>query len=194
MKRRLGAAALAVALTLPLASAPAHAQEEPHGVLGGTGSSLSSDKGWPAPNSSAFAEISSIERSSELYKIDGDFTLEDKWKEALRIDFILPVIKKIYDLELPEDTDGREAQYDVVTDPKNKVANDVLGSSLTFDAMRNVKFGTTFAVLVSLAVVLPVVAGVNVLIQNGTIKLPYIANGALVIPGCEISPIPLPKF
>lgn len=193
MKRRLGAAALAAALTLPLASAPSYAQENDP-KLGGTGSSVSGDKGWPAPNSSAFAEMSSVEGSSEIYKIDGDLTLEEKWQEVIRIDKILPVIKKIYGLELPEDLEGREAQYDIVNDPKNKVANDVLGSSLTYDAMRDFKFGTTFAVLVSLAVALPLVAGINVLIQNGTIKLPYVANGALIIPGQEQNPIPLPKI
>ncbi|GAB3080297.1 hypothetical protein [Corynebacterium aquatimens] len=177
MKRRLGAAALAVALTLPLAAAPAFAEEPTQNdpKVGGT-------QGWPKSSFAPLGELSSVEQSSRDNRIADDEEYEAKWNGAIRMDQFTSIIEKAYDIKGLKDENGKatseaervEANAGNFERKKTdkKSTEDILGSSLRRDAARNVQFGETLNILIAAGVLTPILLGLGWALSSGVIKLP----------------------
>ena len=168
MNRRLGAAALAVALALPLAAAPAQAEDGP----------IQGTEGWPASSVGPLGELSSIEQSSQDNRVAGDEEYEKKWKGAIRMDHFTPIVRGIFDIEKQPDiedqrltADEREAKYANVRE-EHATAEKVLGSSFRRDAARNMQFGETFNIILAGVILAPLMLLFNFAVQNGMIRIP----------------------
>lgn len=156
MKRRIAAATLTVALVAGVV--PAHAGVE-----------------RPVDQRSSvqpMLELSSPSHSAEHSSFATDEQLKSKWDEAVRMGFFSPVIERIYDLEIGDTTwQEREAanrgKYEA-----NEAANNVLGSSLKWDAARGHQLGTALNWWIAAGIVAGLLGGVIAADQAGVIRIP----------------------
>lgn len=127
MNRRFLASALAVSVVLG-GAAPAHAGvERPVDQASSIGPML---------------ELSSVEHSSQHWDFATDEELKEKWDAAVRMGFFSPTIERIYDLEIGDVTWQEREEANRGKFEEHQAANQVLGSSLKWDAARGQQLGT----------------------------------------------------
>lgn len=166
MKRRFAAAFLSV--TLVAGAVPAHAE------AGREVDQRSSLK--------PLFELSSPAHSSEHLSFATDEELKDKWGAATRKGHFSPLVERIYDLEVPDDLEGRMENVDPNWDKyqANESANAVLGSSLKWDAARGVQLGRALdgwiAGGVTIALLAGLIGGLTAANNAGLISLPSPAD------------------
>ena len=127
MKCRFVAVALAACLLVGVA-APGHAEA-----------------GHPVDQRSSVKpvlELSSPSHSSQHWSFATDEQLKEKWDAAVRMGFFTPVIEQIYGLEISDVTWQERQAANEGKFEANPIPNQVLGSSLKWDAARGQQLGT----------------------------------------------------
>lgn len=150
MKRRIVAAVLSVSLIA--GAAPAHAGEER--PIKDEGSSIK-----------PMLELSSPSHMAEHSSFADDQGLEDAWGKATRMGFFSPLIKSIYDLEIPESLREEGEDYPEVNANWGKyqskeALNKVIGSSLKWDAHQGYRMGTALNLWIAAGVLAGLLGGV----------------------------------
>lgn len=149
-------------------------------VLGGVAAPAHAEAGRPVDQRSSVKplfEMSSAENSSQYWSFATDEELKEKWDEAVRMGFFSPTIEKIYDLEIGDVTwQERQAANEGKFEAK-PTANEVLGSSLKWDAARGQQLGTALNWWIALGVIGTVLtAGVAAFLSGAFERVPALQN------------------